>query len=312
MGQRVLAAFDKHAGLFLQDMAAIPSQWSSDYQRAVDQARAALVAAVNAGLCDGPSSPPALTTAGQTVVNPPATRLGGSVSVSATGHALAPGRRVRRRPAVPVPRHPGAPTRHHLHRTGRRRRLRRHPGDHRRGGQRHAVGVRGRAGRRPGGDGFGDDLFRGVPQRRRTDHSRRRERQRLLKRSRSPLRTGTTNPTANTRRHFGVGYIVFGSHVARLNGVPVETIDVDVVPDRLVDNLTRCRGAQPAAAPVAGRGHPRGHEDRRWPGSPPLPRRLDRHRPGHPAGPGRHRAGAQGLRGRLHRPHRRVDEAAPG
>ncbi len=36
-----------------------------------------------------------------------------------------------------------------------------------------------------------------------------------------------------------MGYIVFGSHVARLNGVPVETVDVDVVPARLVDNLTR-------------------------------------------------------------------------
>jgi len=39
--------------------------------------------------------------------------------------------------------------------------------------------------------------------------------------------------------HFGVGYIVFGSHVARLNGLPLETIDVDVVPARLADNLTR-------------------------------------------------------------------------
>ncbi|MFN2504924.1 MAG: hypothetical protein ABR540_11995 [Acidimicrobiales bacterium] len=39
--------------------------------------------------------------------------------------------------------------------------------------------------------------------------------------------------------YFRVGYIVFGSHVARLNGVPVETVDVDVVPARMVDNLTR-------------------------------------------------------------------------
>ena len=39
--------------------------------------------------------------------------------------------------------------------------------------------------------------------------------------------------------HFKVGYIVFGSHVARLNGLPLETIDVDVVPARLTDNLTR-------------------------------------------------------------------------
>lgn len=28
--------------------------------------------------------------------------------------------------------------------------------------------------------------------------------------------------------YFGVGYIVFGSHVARFNGVPLETVDVDV------------------------------------------------------------------------------------
>ena len=41
------------------------------------------------------------------------------------------------------------------------------------------------------------------------------------------------------RNYFGVGYVVFGSHVARLNGVPMETVDVDVVPDRMVDNLTR-------------------------------------------------------------------------
>ncbi|MEJ7765308.1 MAG: hypothetical protein WKF86_07420 [Acidimicrobiales bacterium] len=39
--------------------------------------------------------------------------------------------------------------------------------------------------------------------------------------------------------HFKVGYLVFGSHVARLNGLPLETIDVDVVPARLADNLTR-------------------------------------------------------------------------
>lgn len=38
--------------------------------------------------------------------------------------------------------------------------------------------------------------------------------------------------------YFGVSYIVFGSHVARLNDVPVETVDVDVVPARRVDNLT--------------------------------------------------------------------------
>lgn len=39
--------------------------------------------------------------------------------------------------------------------------------------------------------------------------------------------------------HFGVDYVVFGSHVARLNGVPLETVDVDVVPARQRENLDR-------------------------------------------------------------------------
>ncbi len=39
--------------------------------------------------------------------------------------------------------------------------------------------------------------------------------------------------------HFGVRYVVFGSHVARLNGVAVETVDVDLVPDRERENLDR-------------------------------------------------------------------------
>lgn len=39
--------------------------------------------------------------------------------------------------------------------------------------------------------------------------------------------------------HFGVRYLVFGSHVARLNGVEVETVDVDVVPERAQENLER-------------------------------------------------------------------------
>lgn len=30
-----------------------------------------------------------------------------------------------------------------------------------------------------------------------------------------------------------------GEHVARLNGLPLETIDVDVVPARRTDNLNR-------------------------------------------------------------------------
>ena len=37
--------------------------------------------------------------------------------------------------------------------------------------------------------------------------------------------------------HCGVRYVVFGSHVARLNGIALETVDVDVVPDRERANL---------------------------------------------------------------------------
>lgn len=39
--------------------------------------------------------------------------------------------------------------------------------------------------------------------------------------------------------YFKVGYIGYGSHVARLNGVPLETVDVDVVPAANADNLQR-------------------------------------------------------------------------
>ncbi len=39
--------------------------------------------------------------------------------------------------------------------------------------------------------------------------------------------------------HLGVRYVVFGSHVARVNGIPVETVDVDVVPDMERANLER-------------------------------------------------------------------------
>jgi hypothetical protein len=42
---------------------------------------------------------------------------------------------------------------------------------------------------------------------------------------------------------FGVRYVVFGSQVARLNGVPLETLDVDVVPERARDNLDRLAAA---------------------------------------------------------------------
>ncbi|MDQ3642631.1 MAG: hypothetical protein M3450_14475 [Actinomycetota bacterium] len=42
---------------------------------------------------------------------------------------------------------------------------------------------------------------------------------------------------------FGVRYVVFGSQVARLNGVPLETLDVDVVPQRDRDNLDRLAAA---------------------------------------------------------------------
>lgn len=39
--------------------------------------------------------------------------------------------------------------------------------------------------------------------------------------------------------YFGVSYLVFGSHVARINGVPLETLDVDLVPARQRENLDR-------------------------------------------------------------------------
>jgi hypothetical protein len=42
---------------------------------------------------------------------------------------------------------------------------------------------------------------------------------------------------------FGVRYVVFGSQVARLNGVPIETLDVDVVPQRDRDNIERLAAA---------------------------------------------------------------------
>ena len=50
--------------------------------------------------------------------------------------------------------------------------------------------------------------------------------------------------------HFGVRYVVFGSHVARLNGVAVETVDVDLVPDRERENLDRLAEASTSSGPV--------------------------------------------------------------
>ena len=51
---------------------------------------------------------------------------------------------------------------------------------------------------------------------------------------------------------FGVRYVVFGSQVARLNGVPLETLDVDVVPERDRDNLDRLAAALNSLRPVGG------------------------------------------------------------
>lgn len=39
--------------------------------------------------------------------------------------------------------------------------------------------------------------------------------------------------------YYGVGYVIFGSHVARLNGIQLETVDVDLVPARERENLDR-------------------------------------------------------------------------
>ncbi|MGH9225498.1 MAG: hypothetical protein ACRD2W_17325, partial [Acidimicrobiales bacterium] len=69
-------------------------------------------------------------------------------------------------------------------------------------------------------------------------------------RPRSRSTTGVAEPTpaeadrqleelCRVLNYFNVGYIVFGSHVARLNGVPLETVDVDVVPAANAENLQR-------------------------------------------------------------------------
>ncbi len=58
--------------------------------------------------------------------------------------------------------------------------------------------------------------------------------------------------------YFGVSYFVFGSHVARLNGVPLETVDVDLVPARQRENLDRLAEALTSSGPGGGwRGSPR-------------------------------------------------------
>ena len=112
--------------------------------------------------------------------------------------------------------------------------------------------------------------------------------------------------------YFGVAYIVFGSHVARLNGVPLETIDVDCragSPGRQPEPPGR--GAQPSAAPVAGGGLPEGMkidgglEARHFLGDSAVVGLVTRLGPVSSCW-------SQGLRGGLHRSHREVDEGAPG
>ncbi len=51
---------------------------------------------------------------------------------------------------------------------------------------------------------------------------------------------------------FGVRYVVFGSQVARLNGVPLETLDVDVVPQRDRENIERLAAALNSLQPGGG------------------------------------------------------------
>lgn len=48
--------------------------------------------------------------------------------------------------------------------------------------------------------------------------------------------------------HFGVRYVVFGSHVARLNGAWMETVDVDLVPDRELEQFVLCAAYERIAA----------------------------------------------------------------
>jgi hypothetical protein len=112
--------------------------------------------------------------------------------------------------------------------------------------------------------------------------------------------------------YFRVGYIVFGSHVARLNGVPVETVDVDVVPARMVENLTRLAEALNLLRPrwrvegiPEGMKIDGGLEARHFLGDSAAIGLVTR------LGPVDVVLEPQGLRGRLHRAHRRVDEGAP-
>jgi len=49
--------------------------------------------------------------------------------------------------------------------------------------------------------------------------------------------------------HFGVSHVVFGSHVARLNGAWMEAVDVDLVPDREPENLDRLPGSSTSSGP---------------------------------------------------------------
>ena len=112
--------------------------------------------------------------------------------------------------------------------------------------------------------------------------------------------------------YFRVGYIVFGSHVARLNGVPVETVDVDVVPARMVENLTRLAEALNLLRPrwrvegiPEGMKIDGGLEARHFLGDSAAIGLVTR------LGPVDVVLEPQALRGRLHRAHRRADEGAP-
>jgi hypothetical protein len=112
--------------------------------------------------------------------------------------------------------------------------------------------------------------------------------------------------------YFGVAYIVFGSHVARLNGVPLETIDVDVVPARLADNLNRLAEALNLLRPrwrvegiPEGMKIDGGLEARHFLGDSAAVGLVTR------LGPVDVVLEPRGFEG-LHRPHREVDEGAPG
>ena len=83
--QRLLKAFDIHAQNFLDDMqrANVGAMWMQEYQRAINEARQALIQAILDGKCDPFGPPPAAVAVGATQSDdPPPPGGGGAVGVT--------------------------------------------------------------------------------------------------------------------------------------------------------------------------------------------------------------------------------------